>query len=89
MEQTQRRRLQQVFGVLKRAGGWIWIREIARQVDLHPEQVRRLLDRALKDAVVEMDTPFRLRPVRLKSNVTLQGHLRYLRLMKRIDRSCL
>lgn len=84
MRDSKRKVVIKVFKALEGAGGWIWVRELARRTKLHPEQVRRVLDDELREAVEEMCLAIKLRPVRLKQGVTLKGHLRYLRLMKRL-----
>lgn len=69
---------------------WLWIREIARRADLHPEIVRRILYTYLREAIEELDVELlmekglRIRPVQLKERVNIKGHIRYLRLMGRL-----
>lgn len=59
----------------------VWISELARRAGFkHHEQVTRILNRYLSEAVsYEYIDPFRLRFVRLKEGFNLKGHLRYLR----------
>lgn len=74
--------ISRVFRALQEAGGWVWIREVARMTDLHPEQVRRVVDQDLREAIEEMNSPVRLRLVRLREHISLERHLRYVRLME-------
>jgi len=70
--------------------GWTWLRRIAKQSGLHPETVRRVVDRYLAEAIEVADAEpligegLRIRPIRLKEGVTAKGHLRWLRLTKKI-----
>jgi|Deesub1362A_J573_1020465.scaffolds.fasta_scaffold05219_2 methylphosphotriester-DNA--protein-cysteine methyltransferase len=84
MRLSRKRAIARVFRALEEAEGWIWIREIARRTRMHPEQVRRVLDNYFQEAIDEIELPVRLRVVRLKEGVTLKGHLRYLKLTKRL-----
>ena len=54
MRDSKRKVVIKVFKALEGAGGWIWVRELARRTKLHPEQVRRVLDDELREAVEEM-----------------------------------
>ena len=75
--------VKRVFSALREAGDWVWIREIARMADLHPEEVRRVIDRDLREAVVETQLPVRLRLVKLREGVSLERHLVYVKLMEK------
>ncbi len=69
---------------------WLWVREIARRAEMHPETVRRILNSYMREIVEELDVELlmskglRIRPVRLKSRVNIDGHVRYLRVMGRL-----
>jgi len=69
---------------------WLWVREIARRAEMHPEIVRRILNSYMREIVEELDVELlmskglRIRPVRLKNRVNIQGHIRYLRLMRKL-----
>ena len=69
---------------------WLWVREIARRAEMHPEIVRRILNSYMREIVEELDVELlmskglRIRPVRLKNRANIEGHIRYLRLMRRL-----
>ena len=85
-------RIYQVMAAARQEEGidWLWIREIARRAQMHPEIVRRTLYSHLREAIEELDVDLllekglRIRPVRLKDKVNIRGHLRYLCLMRRL-----
>ena len=69
---------------------WLWVREIARRAEMHPEIVRRILNSYMREIVEELDVELlmskglRIRPVRLKNRVNIDGHIRFLRLMRKL-----
>ena len=69
---------------------WLWVREIARRAEMHPETVRRILSSYMREIVDELDVELllskglRIRPVRLNSRASIEGQIRFLRVMGRL-----
>ncbi|MBU5682738.1 MAG: hypothetical protein QXW04_01860 [Candidatus Aenigmatarchaeota archaeon] len=69
--------------VLKKLNGWIWIREIARRVNLHHKTVSRILDKYFRPFIEEQRIlPFRARLVRLKDNIDEEKFIAYWKIKK-------
>jgi len=66
---------------------WLWVREIARLAEMHPETVPRILSSYMREIVEELDVELlmskglRIRPVWLKNRVNIEGQIRFLRAM--------
>lgn len=69
--------------VLKKLNGWIWIREIARRVNLHHKTVSRILDKYFRPFIEEQRIlPFRARLVRLKDNIDEEKFIAFWKIKK-------
>ncbi len=67
---------------------WLWYREIGRRCKLNHKTVSRLIDKYLKESVIEQEgvPPFlKIKMVRLKPGVSARSILNYLRVKRRID----
>jgi hypothetical protein len=66
--------------------GWTWIRDIARKSGIHHKTVSRLIDIHLNMFLETQEMePFKLRMVRLKSDVDMNGILKYLAVKNKIE----
>lgn len=69
--------------VLKKLNGWIWIREIARRVNLHHKTVSRILDKYFRPFIEEQRIlPFRARLIRLKDNIDEEKFIAFWKIKK-------
>lgn len=69
--------------ILKKISGWIWIREIARRVNLHHKTVSRLLDKYFKPFIEEQRIlPFRARLIKLKEDIDIEKFVAYWKIKK-------
>ena len=67
---------------------WLWYREIGRRCGLNHKTVSRLIEKYLKESVIEQEgvEPFvKIRMVRIKPNANLNNIFRYLSVKQKIE----
>ena len=67
---------------------WLWYREIARRCGLNHKTVSRLIEKYLKESVIEQEgvEPFmKIRMVRIKPGSNLNSIFRYLSVKQKIE----
>jgi len=67
---------------------WLWYREVARRSGLNHTTVSRLIDKYLKESVIEQEgvPPFlKIKMVRLKPGVSAKSILNYLAVKRKIE----
>jgi hypothetical protein len=85
MRRDLRENIARIVRCLQDAGGWLWFREIARRTGLHHKTVSRLIDKHLSPFVEEqVFEALKLRMVRLKPEVYLNGVLKFIRIKERL-----
>jgi len=79
-----------VLGKAQADTGWLWVGQIARLTGLHHETVRRIVNGELRCAIEKFDAEplisqgLRIRPFRLREEVTAQSHWRWLKAMGKL-----
>ncbi len=78
-----------VIFVLKEAEDWIYIREIARKTEIHPQTVSNILNKYLNSFILTQnfnEYGFRIKLVKIKDkNTDLEKLLRYLNIVNKIN----
>jgi hypothetical protein len=67
-------------------GGWLWIREISRRLNIHHKTVSRLISKHL-GMFIETQTmePFNVQMIRLKQGTDINGVFRYLTVKEKLE----
>lgn len=76
-----------IVNCLKKAEeGWLWYREISRRTKLHHKTVSRLIEKYLEVFLnAQMMEPFNVKMVRLKPGTEIEGVLKYLAVMEKLE----
>lgn len=67
---------------------WLWYREIARRCGLNHKTVSRLLNKHLKESIIEQEgvEPFvKIKMVRIKPGINVNSILRYMSVKQKIE----
>ncbi|MBI2543003.1 MAG: hypothetical protein HYW24_02350 [Candidatus Aenigmarchaeota archaeon] len=67
---------------------WLWYREIGRRCNLNHKTVSRLIDKYLRESIIEQEgvEPFlKIKMVRIKPGVNVNSILRYMEIKRKIE----
>jgi response regulator of citrate/malate metabolism len=79
-------KMSKIWNALNERKDWMYINEISRETKINNVTVRWYLDHYLKDFIEErrLSDTIRLRFVKLKENITLEGVIRAIKIIKSI-----
>lgn len=88
MRNDLKRNVAKIYKCLVSSKDWLWIREIARRTGLNHKTVSRILSNYFSHFIDErvLESPFRVRLIKLKEDVKLENIYTYIILKEKIKK---